>query len=349
MPLSILTIVGARPQFIKAAALSAAFAKSDISTELLLHTGQHYDYAMSEVFFAELGIEPPKWNLDLGGGSHGAMTGKMLEGIEKILLKNKPDLVVVFGDTNSTLAGALAAVKLQTPVAHIEAGLRSNNFYQPEEINRVTTDRISKLLYCPSQEAATNLQNENVPGDVQVVGDIMYDSILLARKLGLERGNTIAKRINIKAGEYHLMTLHRQENVDHPKRLQKIIDYVSDHANGKPIVFPAHPRTLQRLKQFKITLPGIIQIEPVGYLDMVALIEDANLLFTDSGGLQKEAYFCGTQCVTLRDETEWLETISAGWNRLWTEENFLPQKDTRLYGDGDSATKIVASIESHLQ
>ncbi|MDF1610269.1 UDP-N-acetylglucosamine 2-epimerase (non-hydrolyzing) [Hoeflea sp. YIM 152468] len=347
MTFSIVTVVGARPQFIKAAALSAAFTKSDRSTERLLHTGQHFDDKMSSIFFDQLGIEPPRWNLAMGGGNHGAMTGRMLEGIEKILLENTPDMVLVFGDTNSTLAGALAAAKLRIPVAHIEAGLRSFNFYQPEEINRVLTDRVSELLFCPTQLSADYLQRENIRGKVEVVGDIMHDSVLLARKINAKL-STPLDDLELQSKGYALMTLHRAENVDEPVRLAAMIDYIRSQAAGQPVIFPVHPRTRQRLAEFKISLDGFRCIEPVGYLDMIALLEHASELYTDSGGLQKEALFCETRCVTLRDETEWPETIETGWNRLWTATHHEPLSREPVFGDGTTAHKIVASVETYL-
>jgi len=347
MTYSILTVVGARPQFIKAAALSAAFAKSERSNESLLHTGQHFDDKMSDIFFDQLGINPPKWNLAMGGGSHGVMTGRMLEGIEKVLLESTPDMVLVFGDTNSTLAGALAAAKLRIPVAHVEAGLRSFNFYQPEEINRVLTDRISELLFCPTQVSADYLQRESIIGKVEVVGDIMHDSVLLARKINTQV-STPLDELGLESNGYALMTLHRAENVDDPKRLATMIDYIRSRAAGKPVIFPVHPRTRQRLAEFAIPLDGFRCIEPVGYLDMIALLDHASELYTDSGGLQKEALFCKTRCVTLRDETEWPETIATGWNRLWTTEHHEPLSHEPVFGDGTTAHKIVASVESYL-
>lgn len=339
----IITVVGARPQFIKSAVFSAAVVACEGLSEKILHTGQHFDEAMSAAFFRELDIPEPAWRLSLGGGSHGAMTGRMLEQIEDILLKERPDIVVVFGDTNSTLAGALAAVKLGIPVAHIEAGLRSWNFYQPEEINRVMTDRISELLFAPTATAVENLRREHVPGRTENVGDIMFDSTLLAQKLNAARTDTPLERLELAPGQYAMCTLHRAENVDDKERLSDILAYIRQHADGT-VVLPLHPRTRNRLAEFGLSLDGFTTIEPVGYLDSIALLGSAGVIFTDSGGMQKEACFCQTPCVTLRDETEWVETIEGGWNRLWTEPAYLPRRPIDAFGDGRTGTRIAEVI-----
>lgn len=348
MSRKIITVVGARPQFIKSAVLSAALRGSPTLEEAILHTGQHFDEAMSTTFFRELDIPEPAWRLALGGGSHGAMTGRMLEQIESILVDARPDMVVVFGDTNSTLAGALAAVKLRIPVAHVEAGLRSFNFYQPEEINRVMTDRISAILYAPTPSAAAHLSRENVPGRIEVVGDIMFDSTLLAMRLNGRSGSGILGRLGLEPGAYTLATMHRAENVDDAGRFRTLLAYIRDHASTAAIVLPLHPRTRKRAQEFGIDLTGLTVIEPVGYLDSIALLEGATELFSDSGGMQKEAFFCRTPCVTLRDETEWTETVDAGWNRLWTTPHYHPRTDTTAFGDGHTGQAIVRSMERYL-
>lgn len=342
MAFSVVTVVGARPQFIKSAALSMEFSQSSLIEESILHTGQHFDDKMSDIFFRELRLPSPEWFLEAGGLSHGAMTGKCLTEIEAILEQKKPDMVVVFGDTNSTLAGALAAIKLRIPVAHVEAGLRSNNFYQPEEINRIMTDSISELLFCPTHAAKLNLERESARGKLIVTGDIMYDSCNLAKSINIDSGTT-----GKKSEKYGVLTLHRQENVDDKARLLQILNYVKDSAAGLDILFPVHPRTLKRIAEFGIDLKQYSLIEPLGYVEMIDLVENAELVFTDSGGLQKEAYFCRTPCITLRDETEWRETIDAGWNRLWTTPDFLDRKETNAFGNGTAAKQIVKSIEDY--
>lgn len=310
---TILTIVGARPQFIKAAIVSMALARAGLQ-ERLLHTGQHFDYHMSEVFFKELGLAPPDWHLDISGLSHGAMTGRMLEAIESVLLKAKPDWLMVYGDTNSTLAGALAAAKLHIPIAHIEAGMRSFNRAMPEELNRVLTDHVSKLLFVTGKEPARLLAQEGIREGVHIVGDVMYDAVLhfapLARRSGYRKG------LGLEPKGYALVTLHRQENTDQPERLENIIQALRQLSRRMPLLLPLHPRTRQKLAEQNLSLEGLHVIEPLGYLEMLALQSEAALILTDSGGLQKEAFYLGVPCITLRDETEWTETVSSGWNQL---------------------------------
>ena len=343
-----LTVIGARPQFIKAAAVSRAFASRAI-TEILVHTGQHYDPGMSDVFFAELEIPAPAHHLGLGGGSHGQMTGRMLEGIERVMLDEKPDLLLVYGDTNSTLAGALAAAKLHIPVAHIEAGLRSHNRAMPEEINRVLTDHVSQWLFCPSQPAVDQLKKEGIAKGVYDVGDVMADSIQWAAEKARRARTAPALPPGLPIDGWGLLTLHRQENTDRADRLAAILQGLA--AGGLPMVFPVHPRTVKTLDRLGLSLPGNVHaISPVGYLDMVALLDRCSVVATDSGGLQKEAYWMKKPCLTLRDETEWIETLENGWNRLvGADAGALaaalrapnnPSVHPPLYGDGHSAERI---------
>ncbi|MFZ1343883.1 non-hydrolyzing UDP-N-acetylglucosamine 2-epimerase [Thiothrix eikelboomii] len=353
--MKILTVIGARPQFIKAAAVSHTFAQQDGIQEVLLHTGQHFDKNMSEVFFKELGIPKPTYNLGIGGGLHGAMTGAQLVGIEEILLQEKPDWVLVYGDTNSTLAGALAAAKLHIPVAHIEAGLRSFNRRMPEEINRVVTDHISALLFAPSATAMQHLMHEGIPTEYcHQVGDVMYDAALLFGERAKQQ-STILQQLNLTAGEYILTTIHRAENTDNLQRLQNILKSLSEASQTLPIIWPVHPRTRNLLQQQGLyTLLGknVHIIEPVGYLDMVMLEQHAAVIATDSGGIQKEAFFYHIPCITLRDETEWVELVDAGWNHIVPPTNTDNITHTLLaaiqsygtpihpYGDGHSSSQI---------
>jgi len=321
--MKIVSIVGARPQFIKAAPVSRAIRdhnekeKNPRIKEFLLHTGQHYDHGMSQVFFDELGLAEPDLNLGVGSGSHGRQTGQMLMGIEEVLLAENPDHVMVYGDTNSTLAGALAAVKLHIPVAHVEAGLRSFNREMPEEHNRVVADHCSDLLFCPTQTAVDNLAREGVVNGVHLVGDTMYDAVLQFAALAKKR-STILEDLKLEPKTYLLTTIHRPYNTDIPENLQNIL--VAFAQIGEEIVFPVHPRTRKKIAElegrFQHGLTTIKMIEPIGYLDMLVLEENARLILTDSGGMQKEAYFFGVPCITLRPETEWIETVEAGWNVL---------------------------------
>ena len=306
----IVTILGARPQFIKAAAVSSVFA--DFFEEIIVHTGQHYDANMSDVFFDELGIPHPKYHLNVGSGSHGAMTGAMLVAIEEVLLDEKPDYVMVYGDTNSTLAGALAASKLLIPVIHVEAGLRSFNMAMPEEQNRILTDHISNLLFVPTQTAIDNLVHEGITKGVHNVGDVMFDGILHFSKIAAEKSEILAQ-LGISENEYLLCTIHRAENTNDISRLKGIVKGLND--SEEQIILPLHPRTQKYLNDYEIALGENIRvIEPVGYLDMVRLETGAKKIVTDSGGVQKEAFFLGKPCITMRDETEWVETVENGWN-----------------------------------
>ena len=362
--MKLVTIIGARPQFIKAATVSRAIAEHNNSltndqepiTEVLVHTGQHYDENMSDVFFEELDIPQPNYHLGIGSASHGAQTGRMLEEIEKVLLKEEPDRVLVYGDTNSTLAGALAAVKLHIPVAHVEAGLRSFNQRMPEEINRVLTDHIADMLFAPTQTAVDNLKNEGISEDkIFLVGDVMYDAALYYSKRAAEK-SSILERYHLQTRQYILATIHRAENTDDPVRLRAIFEGLSQVAEEIPIVLPLHPRTrvaLIREGLYEMVIQSLVVISPVGYLDMVMLEKNARLVVTDSGGVQKEAYFYEVPCVTLRRETEWVELVETGWNILI--EPFDPEQITAnvisylnqkgivsssLYGQGDAAIRI---------
>jgi len=312
--MKIITVIGARPQFIKAAVVSNAFRARGLK-ELILHTGQHFDNNMSDVFFDELGIPKPAFNLGIGGGSHGQNTGRMIEGIEKVLMKEKPDWLLVYGDTDSTLAGALAAVKLHIPVAHVEAGLRSFNRKMPEEINRVLTDHAAKLLFAPTEAAVANLFDEGIHSDkVLNVGDVMFDAALFYGAKA-DQQSRILDNLGIESKQFILATVHRAENTDAPERLKAIIQGMAD--SGRQIVLPVHPRTKARMASASLVLPdNVIAIDPVGYLDMVMLEKHAALIMTDSGGVQKEAFFYHVPCITLRDETEWIELVEAGWNQI---------------------------------
>jgi UDP-GlcNAc3NAcA epimerase len=308
----IVSVVGARPQFIKAAALSRALRR--VHTEILVHTGQHYDRGMSAVFFEELDIPPPDVNLGVGSGSHGEQTAAMLAGIERVLLEHRPDWVLVYGDTNSTLAGALAAAKLQLPVAHVEAGLRSFNRAMPEELNRVVVDHLSTLLFCPSRTASDNLAAEGIRDGVHVVGDVMAEALAFAVERARERSDALAG-LGLAEKGFVLATVHRAENADSPERLAAILAALD--AASEPVIFPMHPRTAAAVAGLGYRpAPHVRLIEPLGYLDMVRVAGAARMILTDSGGLQKEAYWLGVPCLTLRDETEWVETVEAGWNVL---------------------------------
>ena len=337
----VVTILGARPQFIKAAPVSKALAAAGID-EVMIHTGQHFDDNMSELFFRELDIRKPKYNLEINGLSHGAMTGRMLEEIEKILVEEKPDLVIVYGDTNSTLAGGLAASKLHIPIAHVEAGLRSFNRAMPEEINRIVVDHISSLLFCPTSTAVAHLQSENIRDGVMHVGDVMMDTTLAA----IERARTssdVLDRFGLRPNEYAVGTLHRAENTDDAGRFEDLIRWLERQDSDK-IIMPVHPRTRQRLLDLMPPARNLVLAEPLGYIDMAWLVHNASAVFTDSGGLQKEAYFHGVPCVTLRDETEWVETIDAGWNRLWTQPDYRARRPIADYGTGTASAQIAAAI-----
>lgn len=353
----VLTIVGARPQFIKAAAVSAALDRAGLP-EFLLHTGQHYDRAMSEIFFEQLGLRPPDLNLEVGSASHAEQTANMLVGIEQALQAQRPDWVLLYGDTNSTLAGALAAAKLHLPVAHVEAGLRSFNRRMPEEINRIVADAVADLLFVPTETARQNLRREGVPEERIVwAGDVMYDVTLMFRDDARD-GSRILDRLGLTSGSYVLATVHRAENTDDPARLGVIVAGLAAVARELPVVLPLHPRTRTIIVASGLATGGIQMIEPVGFLDMVRLEMSAAEIATDSGGVQKEAFFHRVPCVTVRYETEWVESAELGWNRL------CPPVDTgqlatavlaargatgdpgQPYGDGHAADVIAARLQS---
>ena len=354
----ILTVIGARPQFIKAAAVSRAFGASNGIQELLVHTGQHHDIAMSDVFFDELNIPKPAYHLGIAGGSHGEMTGRMLMALERVINAETPNWVLVYGDTNSTLAAALAAAKLCVPVAHIEAGLRSFNKRMPEEINRVLTDHCSEILFSPTSAATRNLQLEGVCNDkIEQVGDVMFDAIQLFGSVGAI--NTQARKVRgARVRPYVLATVHRQENTDSPERLAAIVDGLALVSEQMPVIFPLHPRTRKSLIASGLDgrLANVKMLDPVGYIEMIGLQNGAAVIATDSGGVQKEAFFHGVPCVTMREETEWTELIDSGWNRLAPptgaeaiKESILAAvgsrgKQVAPYGAGDAAKRIVARI-----
>lgn len=385
-PMKILTIVGARPQFIKAAMVSRAILahnqKQDTKhnnpvTEVILHTGQHYDDNMSRIFFDQMGIPKPAYNLHIGSGTHGDTTGRMLSGIEKVIMNEKPDWVLVYGDTNSTLAGALAASKLHVPVAHVEAGLRSFNKRMPEEINRILTDHVSSLLFCPTTTAVKNLANEGIVENVHHVGDVMYDAALVFGELA-EKQSTILEQLSLTSKSYYLATVHRAENTDDPKRLNNIFKAFFEIATENvPVVLPLHPRTKSALLKngiadendslandiafpspVEFVNPDVIAVPPVSFLDMVMIEKNAKAILTDSGGVQKEAYFHKVPCVTLRDETEWVETVEARWNVLALKkisnvlQSIYNDKDKRAiyqYGRGISGSEILFKMLLSLQ
>ena len=351
--MKVASIVGARPNFIKLAPLSKELRKR--FTEIVIHTGQHYDYEMDRIFFEQLKIPEPDYHLGVGSGTHGYQTGEMIKRIEKVLLKEKPDLVVVFGDTNSTLAGAIAAVKLHIPVAHVEAGLRSYDRRMPEEINRVLTDHCSDLLFCPTERAVENLKREGITNGVYLTGDVMVDAINQNIKIA-EKTSKILSKLNIKPKEYYLATVHRAENTDDPNRLKNIVEAFCEIEN---IVFPCHPRTEKFLKTYGLwdrLCEHVKVIKPVGYLDMLILEKNAKKIITDSGGVQKEAYIFKVPCITLRETTEWLETVEDGWNILVGAdkdeilrciENFNPSSNEyrNVFGDGKASIRIVKIID----
>lgn len=352
--MKILTVIGARPQFIKASVVSKAIQEADGLTEVLVHTGQHFDANMSDVFFDQLAIPRPDYQLDIHGGSHGDMTGRMLIEIEKVMLQEKPDWVLVYGDTNSTLAGALASAKLHIPVAHVEAGLRSFNMQMPEEINRILTDQISRILFCPTNSAIANLEREGFadkPIEVMQVGDVMQDSAeFFAQRATQPQDFSIADG-------FILTTLHRAENTDNPERLAAIVEALNHlHHNVAPVVLPLHPRTRNLIAQQGLIL-DVYLIDPVGYLEMIWLLQRTGLVLTDSGGVQKEAFFFGKACVTMRDQTEWVELIEVGANELvGADTHAIIDAATRnlgrtvkdkqsLYGGGVAAKRIVEQLK----
>jgi UDP-GlcNAc3NAcA epimerase len=354
--MKILTILGARPQFIKAGAVSREIKRQKEEgkrlKEIIVHTGQHYDANMSDIFFEELHLPKPDYFLGIGGKSHGAMTGQMMEKIEEVALKEKPDIIMVYGDTNSTLAGALVGAKLHIPVAHVEAGLRSFNMNMPEEVNRILTDRVSKWLFCPTDIAVKNLKNEGFDNfDCKIIksGDVMQD--------GAEYYKQFAKKPNIDIKDnFILTTIHRAENTDDENRLRNIFEALNEIAKDRQVILPLHPRTKQKLTNIPITNNQLTIIDPVGYLEMVWLLDNCDMVITDSGGLQKEAYFFKKPCITLRDETEWVELIENNFNVLagadknrilsiYKTHKFNYNFNIDLYGNGRASEKIVKLLK----
>ena len=348
--MKVVSIIGARPQFIKAAVVSKELIKKPEIEDVLVHTGQHYDENMSKVFFDELEIPKPIYNLEVGSGTHEKQTGEMLIKIEEVLLSEKPDWVLVYGDTNSTIAGALAATKLHIKIAHVEAGLRSFNRFMPEEINRITTDRISDLLLVPSQNAMQLLKNEGLSDSSKFVGDVMFDSILFYQNMAEEK-YSLSELVAVK--EFHLATVHRAENTDDKERLQNIFSAFSEL--NFPVILPLHPRTKTKLKEIKYS-NNVKIIDPVSYLEIILLLKNSKKVFTDSGGLQKEAYFLNKPCITLRDETEWIETLNGNWNFIvgTSKEKIINKslvdvfgEQRSYYGDGKAGEKIVNALMNY--
>lgn len=357
--MKVMTIVGARPQFIKVAAVNRVIRRTRGFTEVLVHTGQHYDKNMSDVFFEELDIPRANIHLGIGSAPHGQQTGRMLEAIEASMLKEKPDWALVYGDTNSTLAGALAAAKLRIPIAHVEAGLRSFNRAMPEETNRVVSDHVADLLFTPTKTASENLRREGIPAKrIAKVGDVMYDAALLYGTIAQKRSD-ILEKLKLKPREYALATVHRAENTDDPSKIKAIFEALKLLSRELPVILPLHPRTVAVLSRLKLIAGGGIRIvPPVGYLDMVMLERNSHTIITDSGGVQKEAYFHRVPCITLRDETEWVELVDTGWNQLLppnrrslsrrlaaaVRDFRKPAKYPQLYGSGHASELIVKRL-----
>mgnify|MGYP001018305937 CR=1 FL=1 len=353
--MKIASVVGVRPQFVKASVVSRELRKSN--KECLIHTGQHYDYEMNKIFFEELGIPEPDYYLGVGSGSHGQQTGEMLRKLEEVLMVEKPDLVLTYGDTNSTLAGALAASKLGIKNAHIESGLRSFDKSMPEEINRILTDHCSDILFCPTQNAVNNLEEEGITKNVYLTGDVMVDSLLLNKEIA-EAKSSLLNDLNLKTRDYIVVTIHRASNTDNFENLQNIIEALREL--NENIIFPIHPRTEKLLKNYDLydSLPSSITlVKPLGFLDFIKLMNHAKMILTDSGGVQKEAYILKVPCVTLRENTEWIETIKDGWNVLVgsnkeriikTVNGFMPsvQEHCNRFGDGSASNRIVAAINA---
>ncbi len=355
--MKLLTIIGARPQFVKAAALSRAIKNHPQLQEIIVHTGQHFDANMSDIFFEEMEIPKPHYNLNINGLSHGAMTGQMLEKLEEVMIAEKPDVVLVYGDTNSTIAGALAAKKLHIKVAHVEAGLRSFNMQMPEEINRILTDRISDWLFCPTDTAISNLNKEgyqNINCTIVKTGDVMEDAALFYAQKAAEK-STIINQLNLAGKSFVLATIHRAENTDNSGNLKGIIDALNKLHESTPVVVPLHPRTKKLIEQHQLK-PTFTIIDPLGYFDMISLLQNCALVITDSGGLQKEAFFFGKFCVTTREQTEWVELVEHGYNTIAGTEttkiiqlaeaalkSSFPEK-INLYGNGNACENICKAL-----
>lgn len=356
--MKIVTVVGARPQFIKAAVVSRGLSACGWQ-EILVHTGQHYDANMSDVFFQELGIMQPSMNLGIGSGSHGAQTGRMLEALEGAMQAHRPDVVLVYGDTNSTLAATLAAAKVHIPVVHVEAGLRSFNRRMPEEVNRIVADHLSEMLFVPTQEAARNLRQEGVDkAKIHHVGDVMYDAALYFAERS-DAMSAVLRSLALHSGQFALATIHRAENTDDPQRLRVIVTALAGLSLRMPVIWPVHPRTREAMQRLDITPSkacDLRMISPVGYLDMIQLEKNSAVIVTDSGGVQKEAFFYRVPCVTLRDETEWVESVALGWNRLCSpvDSDHVVEVITAArgtggsagtpYGEGDAAERVAAAL-----
>lgn len=354
--MKLVTIIGARPQFIKASSLSRALLP--VCKEILVHTGQHYDDNMSGIFFKQLQLPKPDYNLAVGSASHGKQTAKMIEGIETILIKEKPDLILVYGDTNTTVAGSLAASKLFIPIVHVEAGLRSFNRRMPEEINRVVTDHLSSILFCPTNKAVKNLEHEGIRKHVYLVGDIMYDSVLYFKDIALKK-SAILETLGLTPKNYIVATIHRQENTDQPDKLKKLFETIRQL--DRTVVIPLHPRTEHLLHLWNLwpllNSPNIKVCAPLAYLDMLSLIYHSDMILTDSGGLQKEAYMLQVPCITLREETEWVETVTTGWNHLAgidpdrilniTNRLVIPDQWPAIFGDGKSAQRMCQIMQTY--
>ncbi len=377
--MKIANIVGARPQFIKFFPISEAIKKyaansDNVVSEILIHTGQHYDYNMSKVFFDEFSIKTPDYHLGVGSGSHGEQTGQIIQKVEDVLMKVRPDVVMVYGDTNSTLSGALAATKIHIPVAHVESGLRSFNKKMPEEINRILTDRVSTLLFCPSKAAIKNLRNESFnnvlnngdfisrdyffynadSADAEIdnplvinTGDVMYDAFLFSVNIA-NRRSRIIEQLQLEDKDYNLLTLHRAENTDNLEKLKEIIDFVNEISMDRNLIFPMHPRTKKVYGSSRIKFADNIKIiMPLGYFDNLMILQKSALVMTDSGGIQKEAYWLKVPCITLRNETEWVETLQSGWNVLYKNYSGSHKplvNDVSYYGDGEAAVRIVSAL-----
>jgi UDP-GlcNAc3NAcA epimerase len=377
--MKILQIIGARPQYMKYFPVARAIEGKNGISDVLVDTGQHYDYTMSKIFFDEMGIKEPNYHLEVGSGSHGKQTAQCVERIEKILNDVEPDIVVVYGDTNSTLAGAIAASKLLLPVVHIEAGLRSFNKYMPEELNRILSDHVSSMLFCPSttaiknlvREGFTNIINNGMPVSTEDIkhisfphkidinnpivinsGDVMHDTLLYSREMARMKSE-ILSTLGIQSKKYIVLTLHRAENTDDTTQLNTLINFINSSINDETVIFPMHPRTRKVYGDMSQPLAKNVKIiDPVGYFDLIALLGNARLLMTDSGGMQKEAYWLGIPCVTLRDETEWIETVEAGWNILYKAykgKHNPTATQTDLYGDGRAAEVIVEFLVKFLK
>lgn len=355
--MKICTVIGARPQFVKAAVVSAEFAKHKSVNEIIIHTGQHYDPAMSEIFFKELNVPKEGYNLEIGSATHGRQTGRMLEKLEEILLKEKPDFVLIYGDTNSTLAGALAASKMHIPVAHIEAGMRSFNKKMPEEINRIVADHLSEINFCSTKVAIANLKSENLGKTGVLVGDVMFDCSLKFAEFAEKRYSPFAK-FALEKKNYALLTCHRAENTDRKNCLSEIVKAVNKISSELPVLYPVHPRTKKFLSEYGLSFSDNVKlVAPVGYLEMILLEKHASFILTDSGGVQKEAFFYRVPCITMREETEWVETAEFGWNKITGADsgkilaafadfaNNRPAKTVaKPYGNGDAAAKIVKKL-----